>query len=127
MPVGGRMPIPVDIRLLSATNKDLRAEMNKRTFREDLYYRLKVVQIRMPSLREIYEDIPTLANHFLAECCAESGWELEFSPGLLRRMMAAQWPGNVRQLQNEVKRLAACAIHPVIGEDELVRRSGGRD
>jgi DNA-binding NtrC family response regulator len=117
--VGGRTPIPVDVRLLSATNKDLRAEINKGTFREDLYYRLKVVQIRMPSLREIHEDIPLLANHFLAECCAESGRQLELSAGLLRRMMAARWPGNVRQLQNEIKRLAACANGPLIGEEEL--------
>jgi Nif-specific regulatory protein len=117
--VGGRTPIPVDVRLLSATNKDLRAEINKGTFREDLYYRLKVVQLRMPSLREIHEDIPLLANHFLAECCAESGRQLELSAGLLRRMMAARWPGNVRQLQNEIKRLAACANGPLIGEEEL--------
>jgi Nif-specific regulatory protein len=117
--VGGRIPIPVDVRLISATNKDLPTEIKKGAFREDLYYRLKVVQIRMPALREIDRDIPLLANHFLAECCAESGRQLEFSPGLLRRMTAAQWPGNVRQLQNEVKRLAACAGGRVIGEDEL--------
>ena len=117
--VGGRIPIPVDVRLLSATNKDLQAEIKKGAFREDLYYRLKVVQIRTPSLREIDGDIPLLANHFLAECCAESGRHLEFSAGLLRRMMAAQWPGNVRQLQNEVKRLAACAADRVIREQDL--------
>jgi Nif-specific regulatory protein len=117
--VGGRIPIPVDVRLVSATNKDLATEIKKGTFREDLYYRLKVVQIRMPSLREIDGDIPLLANHFLAECCAESGRQLEFSSGLLRRIMSAQWPGNVRQLQNEIRRLAACATGRVISEDEL--------
>jgi DNA-binding NtrC family response regulator len=73
----------------------------------------------MPPLREISADIPVLATHFLAECCAESGRRLELSPSLLRRMMAARWPGNVRQLQNEMKRLAACASGPVIGEEEL--------
>ena len=119
VPVGARMPIPVDVRLLSATNKDLVDEIKRRNFREDLYYRLKVVQVRMPSLREIHGDIPLLANHFLAECCAESGRQHELSGGLLRRMMAAQWPGNVRQLQNEIKRLAACAQNRVIEEDEL--------
>jgi DNA-binding NtrC family response regulator len=117
--VGGRTPIPVDVRLLSATNKDLAAEIKRSAFREDLYYRLKVIQIRMPSLRDIHDDIPLLANHFLAEYCAESGRQLVFSAGLLRRMKSARWPGNVRQLQNEVKRLAACAADRIIGEEEL--------
>jgi Nif-specific regulatory protein len=110
--VGGRTSIPVDVRVLAATNKDLEAGIRKGTFREDLYYRLKVVHIRMPSLREIHEDIPLLANHFLAECCRDSGRSLEFSPGVLRRL-------NVRQLQNEIKRLVACAQRRVIAEDDL--------
>src|SRR5262249_4010575 len=88
-------------------------------FREDLYYRLKVIHIRMPSLREIREDIPLLANHFLSETCRDSGKRLEFSPAVLRRLMLADWPGNVRQLQNEIKRLVACVRKPVIGEEAL--------
>src|SRR5262245_14306011 len=99
--VGGRTSIPVDVRLLTASNKDLEAEIKKNNFREDLYYRLKVLHIRMPSLREIREDIPLLANHFLVECCRDSGKHLELSQGVLRRMMEREWPGNVRQLQNE--------------------------
>ncbi len=117
--VGGRTSIPVDVRVLSATNKDLEAEIKKGNFREDLYYRLKVVHFRMPSLHEIREDIPLLANHFLAECARESGRQLHLSPGVLRRLTAADWPGNVRQLQNEIKRLAVCASGSTIGEEDL--------
>jgi transcriptional regulator with GAF, ATPase, and Fis domain len=91
--VGGRTSIPVDVRVLAATNKDLEAGFRKGTLREDLYYRLKVIHIRMPSLREIREDVPLLANRFLAECCRDSGRQLEFSPGVLRRLTMAEWPG----------------------------------
>src|SRR6266851_1405809 len=118
-PVGGRTSIPVDVRVLTASNKDLEAEIKKGNFREDLYYRLKVLHIRMPSLREIREDIPPLANHFLAECCRDSGKQLEISHGVLRRMVEREWPGNVRQLQNEIKRLVACARKRVITEEDL--------
>ncbi len=118
--VGGRSPISVDVRVLAATNKDLEAEIVKGTFREDLYYRIKVVHIHMPPLREIRGEIPLLANHFLKEYCREAGGQpMEFSPALVRRLAVAAWPGNVRQLRNEVMRLAACARQPVITEDDL--------
>ncbi|HTM50029.1 MAG TPA: sigma 54-interacting transcriptional regulator [Bryobacteraceae bacterium] len=117
--VGGRASIPVDVRVLAASNKDLEAEIRKGRFREDLYYRLNVIHIRMPSLREIREDIPLLAHHFLAECCRDSGKQLEISPGVLRRMVEREWPGNVRQLQNEIKRLVACARKRIISEEDL--------
>ena len=71
--VGGRAPMPVDVRLLAATNKDLEAEIAKGTFREDLYYRIKVIHIHMPPLRDIREEMPLLANHFLEEYCRETG------------------------------------------------------
>jgi len=121
--VGGRTSIPVDVRVLSATNKDLKEEIKKGRFREDLYFRLKVVHLHMPTLREIRKDIPQLANHFLAEYCQESGKQLELSPALERRLMTADWPGNVRQLQNEIKRLAACAKNHVIGEEDFAEES----
>ncbi|HYW48046.1 MAG TPA: sigma-54-dependent Fis family transcriptional regulator [Bryobacteraceae bacterium] len=118
--VGGRAPVPVDVRLLAATNKDLEAEIGKGTFREDLLYRIKVIHIHMPALREIREEIPLLANHFLREYGQESGRAgLEFAPAVFRRLATAPWPGNVRQLRNEVMRLAACARDNVIGEDDL--------
>jgi len=118
--VGGRTSFPVDVRLIVATNKDLEAEIAKGSFREDLYYRIKVIHIHMPPLREMREDIPLLAAHFLREHCRETGSEpMQFSPEVARKLCAASWPGNARQLRNEVMRLAACARQNVIAEDEL--------
>jgi Nif-specific regulatory protein len=118
--VGSRGPVPVDVRLLAATNKDLEAEIGKGNFREDLYYRIKVLHIQMPPLRDVREDIPLLANHFLKEYCRENArGEMEIAPGIMRRLMAAAWPGNVRQLRNEVMRLAACARQNEITEEDL--------
>ncbi len=119
--VGGRIEIPVDVRVLVATNKDLEAEIAKGTFREDLYYRIKVIHIHMPPLREIREEIPLLANHFLKEYCREVGrGGMEFSPAVMRMLVTAQWPGNVRQLRNEVMRLAACARQAIVTEEDLM-------
>jgi Nif-specific regulatory protein len=118
--VGGRNPIPVDVRILAATNKDLEAEIAKGGFREDLYYRIKVIHVHMPPLREIREEIPLLANHFLKEYCRETArGAMEFAPAVMSQLAGAAWPGNVRQLRNEVLRLAACARLNVIGEEDL--------
>jgi len=122
--VGGRASVPVDVRLLAATNKDLEAEIAKGNFREDLYYRIKVIHIHMPPLRDIREEIPLLATHFLKDYCRETGRsQLELSPGVLRKLSASPWPGNVRQLRNEVMRLAACARQTSITEDDLWEES----
>jgi Nif-specific regulatory protein len=117
--VGGRHSIPVDVRLLAATNKDLEAEIGKGCFREDLYYRIKVIHVHMPPLREIREEIPLLANHFLKEYCRETARSLAFAPEVMRKLVSAPWPGNVRQLRNEVMRLAACARLNLIQEEDL--------
>jgi Nif-specific regulatory protein len=118
--VGGRGPVPVDVRLLAATNKVLDTEISKGNFREDLYYRIKVIHIQMPPLRDVREDIPLMARHFLRDYCRENGREpMEFSPVVLRKLAASPWPGNVRQLRNEVTRLAACAQGSKISEDDL--------
>jgi DNA-binding NtrC family response regulator len=118
------------VRLLAATNKDLEVEIGKGAFREDLYYRIKVIHIHMPPLREIREEIPLLANHFLKEYCRETGrGAMEFAPVVMRKLVGAAWPGNVRQLRNEVMRLAACASSNAIGEEDLWEGmpSPGRD
>ena len=118
--LGGRKSIPVDARVLAATNKDLGTEIKKGNFREDLYYRLNVVHIHMPALREIPEDIPLLANYFLAEACREMNKEpCKLSPGALRRLTAAPWPGNARQLQNEIRRAVVLARRKIITEEDL--------
>lgn len=118
--VGGRISISVDVRILAATNKDLEAEIAKGNFREDLYYRIKVIHVHMPPLREIREEIPLLANHFLREYCRETGRDMELAPEVMRRLVSSPWPGNVRQLRNEVMRLAACARLNVIQEEDFL-------
>jgi Nif-specific regulatory protein len=105
--VGARQPIAVQARVLAATNKDLAAAVKAGTFREDLYYRLNVVQIRMPALREIPEDIPLLASSLLAEHCREQGRSPpDLSAEALQLLQCYRWPGNIRELGNEMKRLA---------------------
>jgi Nif-specific regulatory protein len=119
--VGGRTSMPVDVRVLAATNKDLETEIAKGAFREDLYYRIKVIHIHMPPLREVREEVPLLSNHFLREYCRETGRPpLEFAPAVLRHLSAGAWPGNVRQLRNEVMRLAACAQGERVQEEDLL-------
>jgi two-component system response regulator HydG len=118
--VGGRKEIPVDIRVLAATNKDLEAEIKRGNFRKDLYYRLKVIHVQMPALREIPEDIPLLANYFLGKYCQEMGKEpKKLTTGALRCFMSYSWPGNVRELENKIKRLVVLTPRKVITEEDL--------
>ena len=103
--VGGRRPVPVDVRVIAATNKDLREEIQQSRFRQDLYFRLNVIHIHMPALREIRTDIPLLAMYFLKKHSREIGREVQaFAPEALKALTAYHWPGNVRELENEVKR-----------------------
>ena len=117
--VGSTQVEKVDVRILSATNRDLRAAVAERAFREDLFYRINVVGIRLPPLRERREDLETLLEHFLDETCRNAGTERkEFSAAALKILTSHMWPGNVRELQNEVKRLVALADE-VIGPELL--------
>ncbi|MGH9568430.1 MAG: sigma-54-dependent transcriptional regulator, partial [Candidatus Angelobacter sp.] len=103
--LGGTRTLKVDVRLLAATNRDLRAALEEGTFREDLYYRLNVVPIDIPPLREHKEDIPELANHFLARFAQEHEREIRgITPPALKLLMEYHWPGNVRQLENTIFR-----------------------
>jgi len=118
--LGGKKPVPIGVRIITATNKDLEAAIKERTFRPDLYFRLKVVYVQTPALREVAEDIPLLANHFLAEYCAAAQTELkEFTPAALQCLTRYPWPGNTRELENEVKRLVASVRGKSINEDHL--------
>jgi DNA-binding NtrC family response regulator len=104
--VGGQETIETDARLIAATNRDLRAMMERGTFREDLFYRLFVVVIRVPPLRERREDIPLLIQHFLQNIAKENGRQIEsITPDALQAMTAYAWPGNVRELRNAVERM----------------------
>ena len=111
--LGGTRTIKVDVRLLAATNRDLRAALEQGTFREDLYYRLNVVPIDIAPLRERKEDIPDLANLFLARFAKDSGRQLRgISPAAMQILLAHYWPGNVRELQNVIERACALAAGP---------------
>ncbi len=105
--VGGKEYIPVDTRIISATNKDLLSEVRAGNFREDLYYRLNVINLKLPPLRERKEDIPELVEHFLSDLERETGIKKRIDPAAVARLVQHAWPGNIRELRNEVKRLHA--------------------
>jgi DNA-binding NtrC family response regulator len=118
--LGGTRTIKVDVRLIAATNRDLRAALEQGTFREDLYYRLNVVPIDIPPLREHKEDIPDLANLFLIRLGQQSQKKLEgIKPEALRKLMDFHWPGNVRELENIVERACALAPGPFIEASDI--------
>ena len=127
-PIGGRTDHSIDVRILAATNKNLEDLIRQGTFRHDLYYRLKVVHIHTPALRDVPEDIPLLASHFLTGYCRKmQKKEKHLSAKALRTLQAYHWPGNVRELENEMKRVVAIVRHEVVTEldlDEHIRSQG---
>lgn len=121
--LGGRQTIPVDVRVLAATNKDLEQEAAQSRFREDLLYRLNVIHIQTPPLRAIPEDIEALAKHFLAEACRQMQRDaLSLSSEAIFCLQGARWPGNVRQLQNEMKRISLCSQGPDVRVEDISDR-----
>jgi len=117
--VGGRKPIRADVRIIAATHRDLRRLVQQGLFREDLFYRLNVVPIRMPPLREKPEDIPELVHHYLAEVAKEGLPSKMIEPEAIERLKQYRWPGNVRELENLVRRLAALYSQDLIGLDVI--------
>ena len=105
--VGGRTPIKSDVRIIAATNKDLRLQIQQGLFREDLFFRLNVVPLRLPPLRERTEDIPDLIRHFFAQAQREGLPPKQIDQGAIERLKRHRWPGNVRELENLARRLAA--------------------
>jgi DNA-binding NtrC family response regulator len=119
-PVGGRKAIKVDVRIVSATNRDLIADVKAGRFREDLFYRLHVFPITVPPLRERPADIPALVRHFLARFAAEEGKRIRLmTPEALRMLAAFHWPGNIRQLENTLFRAVVLAEGDTIGLAEF--------
>jgi two-component system response regulator GlrR len=119
-PVGSTEAIAVDARVISATNQKLNEMMMAGTFREDLYYRLNVVNIRLPALRERREDVPLLVEHFLKQVAEESGDERKvYSPEAMELLVANHWPGNIRQLYNTVRQNVALSPTRVIAPDQV--------
>jgi two-component system nitrogen regulation response regulator GlnG len=117
--VGGRTPVRVNVRIVAATHRDLRALIRQGLFREDLFYRLNVVPIRLPPLRERAEDIPALARHFLSVNRQKGLPAKTLDQGAVERLKAYRWPGNVRELENLMRRLAALYPQETIGEEVI--------
>lgn len=118
--LGGTKPIEVDVRIIAATNKDLPAQISRGLFREDLYYRLNVVPIAVPPLRERRQDFPLLVEHFLQEISDELGTPPKrLEEGVMVRLMAHPWPGNIRELRNLIERLVILVPSPVIRLSDL--------
>ncbi|MGV8056991.1 MAG: sigma-54-dependent transcriptional regulator [Smithellaceae bacterium] len=120
-PLGSQKTVKVDIRIISASNKDIEKEVEKGNFRSDLFYRIHVIPIRMPPLRERKEDIPLLVEHFLEKSAAKMNKQIKnLSSQALRKIMLYSWPGNVRELENVIECAAVMARNDVINEDMLV-------
>ncbi|WP_439580194.1 nitrogen regulation protein NR(I) [Elioraea sp.] len=117
--VGGRTPIRVNVRIVAATHRDLRALIRQGMFREDLFYRLNVVPMRLPPLRERIEDIPLLARHFLVQAKAKGLPAKTLTAEAVEALRGYAWPGNVRELENLMRRLAALYPQETIGEDVI--------
>jgi len=125
-PVGATGAVQIDVRVISATHRDLLELMQRGQFREDLYYRLNVVQIRIPVLDDRREDIPLLVSHFLQQISKEAGQERKvYAPEAVELLVTAEWPGNIRQLFNVVRQNVALSRSPVIS-GELVQTSLGQ-
>ena len=125
--VGGSKAIEVDVRVLAATNKELAGEIEEGRFREDLFYRLNVVPVHLPPLRERRDDIPMLVNHFATRMVdADRVAPREFSEDAVERLKALDWPGNVRELRNTVERLMILAASDPVTEEDVDRLVRGR-
>ena len=118
--IGGRKPIPVNVRIIAATHRDLPAMCEEKAFRPDLYYRLNVIRLHLPPLRERKEDIPALAQHFLLSCSGKYPVVADaFSPQAMQILLDYPWPGNIRELENEIERAALLAMNAVVAPKDL--------
>jgi DNA-binding NtrC family response regulator len=116
--VGGEKDIPVDVRIIAATNKDIDEEIRKNRFREDLFHRLSVIIIQVPTLNERLEDIPLLADYFINQVCEEQGKPpMSFSDDAIKELQKITWTGNIREFRNVVERLAILSGDPISGDD----------
>ena len=116
-PVGGKETVKVDVRVIAASNRDIKRMVEKGEFRRDLYYRLNVIPVEVPPLRERMEDLPQLVNDLLARLGSHEGITPQVEPDAIEAMSGYDWPGNVRELENELKRLQALGVHEISRAD----------
>jgi two-component system response regulator GlrR len=120
-PLGGDRPIAVDVRVIVATNKDLDKQVARGLFRDDLFYRIHVIPILLPPLRERKEDIPLLAGHFLKKYAGQMGKDVKgLTPKAMQKLMLHDWPGNVRELENTIEYAVAMTLDDVIGDESVL-------
>jgi DNA-binding NtrC family response regulator len=122
VPVGATQPVDIDVRVIAATNRDLEEEIRRGSFRSDLYYRLNVISLHIPPLRDRDEDVVLLAEHFLRRVAAKTGTELQLAPDSIEALQGYGWPGNVRELENALERAAILSRSGTIGLDALPAR-----
>ena len=123
--VGGHESLDVDLRVVAATNKSLEHEVKESKFREDLYYRLNVIKIDLPPLRERTEDIPLLVQHFLNKYSRPNEPPKKVSPEAMEKLIAHRWPGNIRELENAIERASVISVGETINVDNLPPRVSG--
>jgi two-component system response regulator GlrR len=124
--VGSEKPVDVDVRIIVATNKELEQEVEKGTFRQDLFFRLHVIPLHLPPLRERKEDIPLLAERFLKQLSQQMKKDVKgLAPEALRKFMLHDWPGNVRELENTLEYAVAMSREDMITEDLVLQRRDG--
>jgi diguanylate cyclase (GGDEF)-like protein len=128
MRVGSNQEIPVDVRIVAATNRKLEEQVEKKEFREDLFYRLNAATLTIPPLRERKDEIPRLANTFMDQCCQENGFdEKEISPDAIEMLMSYSWPGNIRELKNTIERAVVIAEGDTIFKESLSSKLTSED
>jgi len=127
-PVGSTESVPVDVRVISATHRDLETAMQENDFREDLYYRLNVVNLNLPPLRERPEDIPLLARYFVERAAERHNSKVKgLSPAALTLLAQMAWPGNVRQLENVIEQVTALSTTPIVAEGAIAQALSNQD
>ena len=128
VPLGSEKPVSVDVRVITATNKDLKEEVKKGNFREDLFYRIHVIPVELPLLKDRKEDIPPIAEHFLKKYSAQTQKKINsITPATMRKLMFHDWPGNVRELENTIEYAVAMATGDILTDDFILQKENGSD
>jgi two-component system response regulator GlrR len=128
VPLGSEKPVSVDVRIIVATNKDLKEEVKKKNFREDLFYRIHVIPVELPLLKDRKEDIPPLVEHFIKKYSDQMGKKVKsITPAAMQKLMLHDWPGNVRELENTIEYAIAMTDSNTLTENLILQTKNGQD